>query len=34
MDSRSGVKIFSLVPKMIVKQASPSVDACEGSCHI
>jgi hypothetical protein len=34
MDLRSGVKIFSLVPKMIVRQASPSVDACEGSFYI
>jgi hypothetical protein len=30
MDSRSGVKIFSLVLKMIVRQASPLVDTCEG----
>jgi hypothetical protein len=34
MDSRSGVKIFNLAPKMIVRQASPSVDACEGSCYV
>jgi hypothetical protein len=33
MDSRSGAKIFHLVPKMIVRQASPLVDACEGSCY-
>jgi hypothetical protein len=33
MDSRSGVKIFSLVLKMIVRQASPLVDAYEGSCY-
>jgi hypothetical protein len=25
--------IFSLVPKMIVKWATPSVDTYEGSCH-
>jgi hypothetical protein len=34
MDSRSGVKIFILVLKMIVRQASPSVNACEGSCYM
>jgi hypothetical protein len=33
MDSWSGVKIFSLVLKMIVRWASPSVDAYEGSCY-
>jgi hypothetical protein len=34
MDLRSGVKISSLVLKMIVRQASLSVDACEGSCYL
>jgi hypothetical protein len=33
MDSRNGVKIFSLVTKRIVRQASPLVDTCEGSSY-
>jgi hypothetical protein len=31
MDLRDGVKISSKVSKRIVRQASPLVDACEGS---
>jgi hypothetical protein len=33
MDSRIGVRSFCRILKMIVRQASPSVDAYEGSCY-
>jgi hypothetical protein len=33
MESRMEIWDISRIPKMVVRQASPPVDACEGSSH-